>query len=441
MTVTTQRTLTGAADFDIFHGRLILGEKQVKRIEDATRSLTKHLVEVIGIGEDDVFLQGSYANGTAIKPDPEQDDGEYDVDLVVVCARDDAKPEQAISELREAIAANGTYAQKIEDDDRERPCVRLRYADEPIGGFHVDVVPARRTGQSPPLEIPRPGVGWRDTDSEAYSEWCKAQGKSFARTVQMLKRWRDHNQDARGAVKSIVLQVLISEHMPDEAGDADRLAGTLRGISDFLDGYPDAPPPVKNPVMDENLTERWPVEDYKEFRRVVAEAADAAERAVGSDTDDGRRIWRELFGEDFPEPAPAGARDGLDPGEMDLELDYGIPTRLQGTVTIEGRVKEKRGFRGGSIAGLSPLQKQRSLAFKLGTTTIAPPFDVFWKIKNRGGEAEAADGLRGEIVSDWKGSGASRTETTLYTGNHYVEIYVVQNGVCVASSRLDVVIT
>ena len=33
---------------------------------------------------------------------------------------------------------------------------------------------------------------------------------------------------------------------------------------------------------------------------------------------------------------------------------------------------------------------------------------------------------------------AWRNERTLYTGDHYIEIYIVKNGVCVAQDRLEV---
>lgn len=431
-----------ADDFDTFHDRIVLGEKQVKRVESAAAVLIAFLTETLSLGVGDVFLQGSYANGTAIKPDPDKDDGEYDVDLVVVWARADATPEAALAELRAVVASNGHYADKIEDDDASRPCVRLRYADEEAGGFHVDVVPARRAGvDSPPLEIPRPGYGWRQTDPEGYRQWCEAQGEGFARAVKMLKRWRDHAQAVRDAIKSMVLQVLIADYVPGESGDAERIVGALRGISEFLAEHPDAPPAVYNPVLPlENLTDRWPVEDYQDFRDVVASAAQLAEDALSaSSAVESRKLWQELFGDDFPSTTSV-VKSTLESGEKDLELDFGIPTKITAKVSVNARVRPKDGFRSGSLAELSPLQKRRQLVFELAATTVSAPFDIYWKVKNRGPEARAANGLRGEVIYDPKGAGAWRQESTLYTGSHYVEIYVVKDGVCVARERVDVVI-
>ena len=66
------------------------------------------------------------------------------------------------------------------------------------------------------------------------------------------------------------------------------------------------------------------------------------------------------------------------------------------------------------------------------------PYDVYWKIRNYGEEAERADSLRGDIHRD----DGSRmwTERTSYIGHHYVEAMIVRNGVCVAKSRQDVIV-
>ena len=61
-----------------------------------------------------------------------------------------------------------------------------------------------------------------------------------------------------------------------------------------------------------------------------------------------------------------------------------------------------------------------------------------WKIRNHGEEAARLGQLRGELVAD-DGTG-TRTETTSYTGRHYVEVYVVKEGRLVATDHHDVVI-
>ena len=87
----------------------------------------------------------------------------------------------------------------------------------------------------------------------------------------------------------------------------------------------------------------------------------------------------------------------------------------------ERRVLRARGGR---------VRKQRTLLFKLVDTNVPEPFEVYWKVRNRGQEARDRGALRGQITRD---DGArQKRESTLYTGHHYVECYIVKNGICVA---------
>lgn len=290
-------------DFETFHDKIILGATQVGRIESAANSLIEYLTGQLNLASGDIFLQGSFPNGTAIKPDPERTDGEYDIDLVVVCATEEDSPTDALERMESVLAASGTYGSMI-DRDPERPCIRLRYADDDIGSFHVDVVPARPAAGLAPLEIPIPNDGWRETAPLEYTEWCHAEGLEFARAVKMLKRWRDHNQTARQAVKSIVLQVLTSTCLPGFDNDAERVTGTFLGLASMLADHDAVSPAITNPVLPtEVLTDRWDDSAYQDFRRVVDEAAYKAQEALtDTDLNRSRELWRELFGKDFPDP-------------------------------------------------------------------------------------------------------------------------------------------
>ncbi|MER7908129.1 nucleotidyltransferase, partial [Streptomyces sp. NPDC095614] len=61
-------------------------------------------------------------------------------------------------------------------------------------------------------------------------------------------------------------------------------------------------------------------------------------------------------------------------------------------------------------------------------------YSIYWKTRNRGTEAVARKKQRGEIV---KGT-SQKVEPTSFNGPHYVECYIVSNGVCVAKDRIDV---
>jgi hypothetical protein len=209
--------------------------------------------------------------------------------------------DEALERLEDALREDGDYKKRLEP---KKPCVRLRYAGDNEGHFHVDIVPARTRNAT--LEIPVRGDGWHETNPKGYTEWCVARGERFHRTVRMMKRWRDENQDERRGVKSIVLQVLIAERLAD-GPDASSLTQTFEAIHETLDQTPQSPPAVINPSLkSENLAERWPDEHYKAFRREVEEAASLARRALDeTDETTSHKLWRQLLGSDFPGPSDA----------------------------------------------------------------------------------------------------------------------------------------
>jgi len=103
-------------------------------------------------------------------------------------------------------------------------------------------------------------------------------------------------------------------------------------------------------------------------------------------------------------------------------------------VSIQSTVRGK-GFRSHSIQeflGRFPrFLKHMILTFR-AETTVPGNVQFFWKVRNFGDAAR--DNLRGEIQ---QGVGMIKhNENTRYMGDHYVECYVVKDGVCVAKALL-----
>jgi predicted nucleotidyltransferase len=282
--------------FAQFYEEIALGEVPEGKIASAWNRLQNYLVEKLGVSAADVFLQGSYANGTAVASANRS--GEYDLDVVAVGAEDGVSADDVLKALEAVLAEDGDYKKRIVP---KRPCVRLDYAADEDGRFHVDVVPARPNTVA--LEIPFRRNGWHETNPAGYTQWCLGQGKRFHRTVRILKRWRDENQDERRGVKSIVLQVLISEHLAD-GSDAESITGTLENLRGNLEGHSGSPPVVRNPSLErENLADRWPNEHYQAFRREIKEAAELARQALNEpDQAKSHELWQKLLGSDFPGP-------------------------------------------------------------------------------------------------------------------------------------------
>src|SRR5581483_3594990 len=219
---------------------------------------------------------------------------EYDVDVVAVCVALGETADDALDDLERRFRADGRYRDRVK---RKQPCVRLEYAEDDVGAFHVDVVPTRPGQHDGPLDAPRRGQGWKATAPAEYTDWCQDQGELFLRTVKMLKRWRSEQQTVRTAIKSIVLQVLVAEAMPQVEDDAERIAATLNALQARLGGLASAPQ-VLNPVLSsENLAATWSAESFRSFVDELNEAVEWSAKAVAADDPlEAADLWAEMFG-------------------------------------------------------------------------------------------------------------------------------------------------
>ncbi len=427
------------AAFDGFVGQISLKEKQWARINSAFAGLQEYLAEAYSVSPEDIFVQGSCANGTAIKPPPE---GDYDLDIVVVIPNGEVSANAALDSLERILEDNGRYAGKLEP---RKPCVRIRYADEEIGGFHIDVVPARHGRGETPLDVPRRGDGWHGTAPREYTAWCQQQGDNFGRTIKSLKRWRDEQQDLRRAVKSIVLQVLVAQCMPTTGSDAMRLKETLTGLQTLL-GQAPGPPSVFNPVLpSENLAETWTQDSFNSFRQEIAAGAALATRAYEeSDDIESAALWRELLGEDFPLPSEEEAGLALaDTSHAQSPASKGwtenLDPRFGVAVTATVYPPNRRKPLARNYSSNHVLKAGWKIRFK-AEIDAPEPVSVWWQVVNTGEHAREDQGLRGEFFRAKELGGTpskdekENWEDTRYTGAHWIEAFLVRNATVVARS-------
>ena len=70
--------------------------------------------------------------------------------MVAVCVDGSTPANDALDELAAHFEKDGRYRDRVV---RKKPCVRLEYAPDDIGKFHVDVLPVRQSGRAtPPFE-------------------------------------------------------------------------------------------------------------------------------------------------------------------------------------------------------------------------------------------------------------------------------------------------
>ncbi|MFD6218904.1 nucleotide-binding domain-containing protein, partial [Nocardia salmonicida] len=78
--------------------------------------------------------------------------------------------------------------------------------------------------------------------------------------------------------------------------------------------------------------------------------------------------------------------------------------------------------------------------FTMTDCSVPRPYQVKWKVRNRGDEAERRDEIRGQLI-DSNLPNEGRHEHTQFRGEHLVECYIVKDGIVVARDSIVVPIS
>ena len=182
----------------------------------------------------------------------------------------------------------------------------------------------------------------------------------------------------------------------------------------------------------------------KRFQSKAKKAYNLALTAIAAEGQkNAYKKWRAVFGNSVPVvdafTLSASARSFADSEEF-IEEKYSVDVRY--SLTIDCTVTQD-GFRPHSLRELLRnkqwLHAKKKLAFSISETDVPAPYQVRWKVLNRGVEAERRDMIRGQIVDG--NSRGDRHETTSFRGDHLVECYIIKNRVVVARDEIEVPIT
>lgn len=394
--------------------------------------------------------QGSYAHRTIINPVGTFD--EFDADLLLELQEEpDWSPSDYIEQLYKVFRASATYRGMV---SRHCRCVKVNYA----GDFHIDVVPyVERHGSY--YIANRDDDIFELTNPEGFNAWLDGQdqltGGKLVKVIRLVKYLRDYKNTF--TCKSVILTILLGGRVngallsgdPDHYADLPTaLCNLLADLSSYLQANPHMPPLTDPSCPTEDFNHRCSQERYTNLRRWVKYYSEKAAGALAeTNAEVSRKLWREIFGDDFGVATKAvtkaaQAHRGRTPDtEQFLERDLGIPVRLNRAyeVAISAQVQAKTGFRAYDLRGHGgAVIKNRTIRFRVARCTVPAPYKIYWKVRNTGEEAIRARDIRGRIELDQ--GNYLRDESTKYCGKHYVECYVVKNGVCVAIAHQVVVI-
>lgn len=409
-----------------------------KRVDVISSFLRNH--EVFGEYFLEVIPQGSFAQRTIIKPVGSR---EYDADVLLsLKEHPDWPPAQYTQELYKAFEGSGRYKGM---SHRRTRCVYIDYADP----FHVDVVPYV---ESRLAITDNKTDDWVRSDPESFTAWLEGKtritGGRLPAILRLLKYLRDSKTTF--SVKSVILTILVGESIEAwrTSIDADRykdIPTALVNIVEDLDQYLQANyfiPAIWDPAgTGQDFSARWDQDGYANFRRQIHHYAGKIREAYDEpDKVTSLAAWQAIFGSGFQAPPPdkpVTASAVRNTGEQFIDTTLGIPMRISKEVRLVGRVRRAGVLRAYDLPKRGDQVGQgRYIDFRLEACTVEEPYQVYWKVKNFGAEAEQLNQLRGQVSR-----GESSTyEHTAYVGSHYVEVYIVKDGACVARDRQQVII-
>lgn len=150
--------------------------------------------------------------------------------------------------------------------------------------------------------------------------------------------------------------------------------------------------------------------------------------------------WKAVFGRFVPTPlseSTAAEYGGFIDSEEFIEDQYAVALRYR--IQLDCKVTQV-GFRPewlrSIISSKRYLRPQKTLEFIANTDTIPRPFELRWKVLNRGYEAQRRNEIRGQIIKSKRPG--KHIEHTRFCGDHLVECYVIKDGIVVAREQIDV---
>ena len=406
----------------------------------------------------DAIPQGSWAHETIIQP---AEGLEFDADFLLQLDEVEGwAPSKYNEVVWDVLSNHGVYGSKT---TRKNRCVRVTYAND----CHVDIVPYVVQEDGTEVIVNRTTDEFEETNPIGFTEWLQNKdvitGGDLRRVIRLLKYLRDHR--SAFAIKSVLLTTIVGERVEQWRKDKDAkyyadipttLLHVVKDLDEWLQARPTktqasiGDPSCPNTTFDH----RWTDKQYETFRDDIHALAGYIEAAYTTEgVAESLAAWQEIFGTGFKAPGASGsaaapavrsvstsgyiARDPRAPGE-DF-IDDLVPVDLRHWVHVDAELSEpelynRRRHRAALRTRGSRVPPGRKVTFRVVSTDVPKPYEVRWKVRNRGFEAKRRNCERGSIFV----AGEQHTEPTAFKGPHYVECYILKDGVCVAAAHVPV---
>ncbi|MGW6755601.1 nucleotide-binding domain-containing protein [Streptomyces sp. NPDC055006] len=401
------------------------------RRDEITKGLNKNFRAKDGSTEHKLMV-GSYGRHTAIR-------GISDLDMIYILPAalratydGETGPRRVLNSVRDTLKARYPNT-----DIRVDQCVvRVQFASN---RFKFEVQPAFENNDGS-FDYPDTAAkGWKVTkpreEISATKERNDRTSKSMRHLARMARAWKDANGVAMGGllIDTLVHRFFSKTDAYDTAGTGsyDRMA------RDFFQFLADEPDQAYYLALGSNqqvtVKARFQSKAKKAYNRCRDAIANEGEAAA-------IKKWREVFGTSVPLKVTESRFSFRNAEEF---IENMFPVDVSETLTIDCQVTQS-GWRPASLRGMlqakSLLLPNKGLDFTITRCTVPEPYQVKWKVLNRGDEAERRDKIRGQIVGSNRPNEGLH-ERTQFRGEHLVECYIVKDDVVVARDLIEVPIS
>ena len=419
----------------------------IQRLKDGLKEYNEENNTFYSIAE--TCVQGSVDMSTVVQ----NEDGDYDIDVAVVFDKSTLgdKGAQATRNMV-ANALQRKTKQFNAEPEVKTSCVRIKYSD----GYHIDFAVYRRhyDTENKRWIYEHAGTTWTERELKDLTKWFTEQNKAsngkLRKVVRLSKMFCKSRDTWKNMPSGLLQTVLCDEKLQDSYDRIDELFYyTMKEIVVRLETDVSVAAPVDN---GRNLTPRQ-IDTQKMTNwknRLKSKLEDLDVLFKGDCTkEDALQAWYGFFNHDFWNEQLSESSNysqfstliiksvrSFSDTEQFIEDLY--PVNLSYSCKISCYVSGD-GWRPKLLSEfLSLLRRYLPHNFEIRCvmeyTNCPPPYKIFWKVKNVGPEAERRNQLRGQIVEE----GKTLVEHSRFFGNHYIECYIIKNGVCVAKSRIDI---
>lgn len=333
--------------FNDFLKEIRLTTAQVNELKSAHTTLRERLMndETLSKYIETTFLQGSYKRSTAVRP---KNGNRSDVDIVVVTKfdKDEYNPEEVLDvfepflekyyegKYRKQGRSWGIEMSHVDLDIVPTASVSLAESgllENSMISSNEDLYSLNETligsvnsynwttqynsfffakedegWRKEPLYIPdREAMMWDETHPLEQIRWTQEKNKNcnghYINVVKCLKWWRKEKFSEVKHPKSYPLEHFIGNCCPDKIESVAE--GITLSLEKIVNSYPSKPYLSDRGVPEHDVFARLSDDDYNAFYDSVCNAAIVARNAYDANSiEEGAKLWRELFGNKFPEP-------------------------------------------------------------------------------------------------------------------------------------------